>query len=129
MRFQHYVVAAMLGIPSVAHRQADSVVIRITSPRGTEVQFSGVITLKDNKTQRRFDRVSTPFELTLPVQSVDARFTAADGGALTGDLVIHREGKQPGQVTGTMYSGEVKLYLEPGVAFGFGPRVARPLSP
>jgi hypothetical protein len=129
MCFQHYVVAALLAIPSVAHGQADSVVIRITSPRGTEVQFSGVITLKDNKTQRRFDRVSTPFEVKLPAQSVDARFTATDGGALSADLVTYREGKQRGQVTGTMYSGEVKLYLEPGVAFGFGPRAARPLSP
>ena len=129
MPFQHYVVTALLGIASVAHGQADSVVIRITSPRGTEVQFSGVITLKDNKTQRRFDRVSTPFEVKLPAQSIDARFIATDGGALSADLVTYRDGKQRGQVTGTMYVGEVKLYLEPGVAFGFGPRVARPLSP
>ena len=129
MRFHRSIVSGLLLIPSVVLGQADSVVIRITSPRNTEVQFSGVIILKDNKTQRRFDRVSTPFEITLPAQSVDARFTATDGGALSGDLITYREGKQRGHVTGTMYSGEVKLYLEPSVAFGFGPRVPRPLNP
>jgi hypothetical protein len=129
MSFQHLAVAALLSIPSFAHGQADSVVLRITSPRGTEVLFSGVITLKGAETERRLDKVRTPFELKLPAQHIDARFTAADGGALRGDIVTYREGKQRGHVTGTMYFGEVKLYFEPGLAFGFGARIARVLSP
>lgn len=129
MRFQYLAVAALLILPSVAHGQADSVVLRVTSPRGTEVLFSGVITLKDTQTERRVDNVRTPFELKLPAQHIDARFTAADGGALSGDLFTFREGKQRGHVTGTVYLGEVKLYVEPGVRFGFGRRVARTFFP
>ena len=121
----------LMNIPAMAMAQTrpDTVILRITSPRGAEVQFSGVITLKDGKTERRLDNVRTPFELKLPAQSVDARFTASDGGALSGELLTYREGKAGGHVSGTMYLGTVKLYYEPTVGFGFGPRVARPLSP
>jgi len=129
MRFHHLAVAALLGIPSFAHSQADSVVLRITSPRGTAVLFSGVITLKGAQTERRLDNVRTPFELKLPAQSIDGRFTAADGGSLSGEIFSYREGKQDGYVTGTVYFGKVNLYFEPGVSFGFGPRVVRALSP
>jgi hypothetical protein len=116
----------LLHSPTLAHAQADSVVLRITSPRGTEVKFSGVITLSDGKTERRIENVSTPFELKLPVQQIDARFRAADGGALSGDIIVYRKGGgEPGHVTGTMYTGDVKLYLDPGGRYGFGPRVAQ----
>lgn len=125
MRFKDLAVTALLSIPSIARGQADSVVLRITSPRGNEVLFGGVITLKGAQTERRLDGVRTPFELTLPAQHVDARFTAADGGSLSGDIFIYRDGKQRGHATGTMYFGEVKLYFDPGAGFGFGPRVAR----
>ena len=129
MRFQRYVMAALAAIPSILYGQADSVVIRITSPRGVEVPFNGVITFSDGKTERRLERVLTPFEVTLPAQNVDARFTAADGGALSGDVITYRKGQQRGHVTGTNYAGEVKLYFEPGVAFGYGGRIARTPTP
>ena len=129
MGFQRYLVAALIGLPSLAFGQADTVVLRVTSPRGTEVQFSGVITLRDGKTERRLENVSTPYEIRLAAQNVDARFTAVDGGGLSGDLTTYREGKQRGHVTGTRYSGTVRLYHEPGVAFGFGGRGPHALFP
>ena len=127
MRVQLYVLAALMSIPSVASAQADTVVIRVTSPRGAEVAFNGVITFRDGKTERRLDGVVTPFELRLPAQDIDARFSAADGGALSGDLVTYRDGKQRGQAAGTNLRGEVKLHYEPGVSYGYGGRPARGL--
>jgi hypothetical protein len=121
-------VAFLIVMPTLAHAQADSVVLRITSPRGSEVQFSGVLTLKDTRTERRIEG-RTPFEIKLPSQHVDARFTAADGGALNGDILAYRAGVQQGHVTGTVYAGDVKLYFEPGARFGFGSRVAQKLTP
>ena len=121
--------AAFSLLPSLAHGQADSVVLRVTSPRGTEVIFNGVITLRGAQTERRLENVRTPFELKLPAQHIEARFAAADGGALSGDLVTYRDGMQRGHVTGTVYVGDVKLYAEPGVGFGFGPRMSRPVTP
>ena len=107
MRVQLYVLAALMSIPSVASAQADTVVIWVTSPRGAEVAFNGVITFRDGKTERRLDGVVTPFELRLPAQDIDARFSAADGGALSGDLVTYRDGKQRGQAAGTNLSRPV----------------------
>ena len=129
MRLPLCVLAVLMSVPAIAYGQADTVVIRITSPRGAEVQFSGVITFKDGKTERRLDRVATPFELRLPAQSLDARFTAVDGGALSGDIVTYRAGQQRGHVTGTNYTGEVKLHFDPGGSFGYGGRFARRFTP
>ena len=129
MRLPLCVLAVLMSVPAMAYGQADTVVIRITSPRGAEVQFSGVITFSDGKTERRLDRVATPFELRLPGQSIDARFTAADGGALSGDIITYREGQRRGHAAGTNYRGEVKLHFEPGVSYGYGGRVERPLTP
>ena len=122
-------LAALSLLPSLGKAQTDSVVLRVTSPRGTEVMFNGVITLRGAQTERRLENVRTPFELKLPAQHIEARFAAADGGALSGDLVTYREGMQRGHVTGTVYVGYVKLYAEPGVGFGFGPRMSRPVTP
>ena len=122
------VVALLMGLPTLAHAQADSIVLRITSPRGAEVQFSGVITFKDAKTERRVEG-RTPFEIELPAQHIDARFSATDAGALSGDIVTYRAGVQRGHVTGTVYLGDVKLYFEPGARFGFGSRLAQRLTP
>jgi hypothetical protein len=130
MRFHRRWLAGLatllLHVPALAGAQADSVVLRITSPRGAEVKFSGVITLSDGKTERRIENVSTPFEVKLPAQRIDARFRAADGGALSGDIIVYRKGGgEPGRVAGTMYTGDVTLYLDPGRGYGFGPRVTQ----
>jgi hypothetical protein len=119
------IAALLMSFPAFAQAQADSVVLRITSPRGAEVQFSGVVALKDSKTERRIENARTPFELRLAAQDIDARFSARDGGSLSGDIVTYSQGTQRGRVTGTMYIGEVKLYFQPGGAFGFGSRLAQ----
>ena len=129
MRSLSLAAFALLTVSSLAGAQADSVVLRVTSPRGAEAVFSGIITLKDSRTERRLDSVRTPFEVTLPAQAIDARFSAADGGALSGDILTYRNGKQGGHVTGTVYVGEVKLYFDPKGRFGFGQRLAQALTP
>ena len=129
MRVHHLVTAALLGIPGLARAQADSIVVRVTSPRGSEVLFSGLVTFRDARTERRLENVRTPFELKLPAQHIDVRLTATDGGALSGGVFILRDHKERGYATGTVYHGDVKLYFEPGVGYGFGPRVARRLTP
>lgn len=121
--------ALLMIVPTAARAQADSVVLRITSPRGTEVTFSGVLTLKGSKTERRLEKVRTPFEITLAAQDIDARFSASDGGALSGEILAYRQGKQHGHVSGTMYFGEVKLYFQPDGSFGFGSRLAQRILP
>jgi len=102
--------------------QGDTVVLIVKSPRGQETTFSGTVVLKDSKTTRRFDKVSTPFELRLARQDIDATFTADDGGALSGEIAPVKDGKELGHVWGTVYRGAVQLQLEPGVSFGFGGR-------
>lgn len=129
MRVYHLVTAALLGIPGLARGQADSVVVRVTSPRGSEVLFSGFITFRDARSERRLENVRTPFELKLPAQQIDVRVTAADGGALSGGVFVLREEKERGYATGTVHRGDVKLYYAPGVGYGFGRRVARRLTP
>jgi hypothetical protein len=131
LRLNWHAVLPMLfaASPAIGQSQADSVVLRVTSPRGTDIAFSGVITLKDGKTERKIENLRTPFELRLPTQNIEARFTAADGGALSGEVIAYRDGKQNGHVTGTKYAGTVELYFQPGHRFGFGPRMDRPLSP
>jgi hypothetical protein len=104
---------------------ADTVVLRVTSPRGEEVTFSGVVTMRDARTERRLDNMRTPFELRLPTQNIDARFTAADGKGLGGEIISYKAGKQHGLVVGQMYSGTVALYYDSGDGFGFGPRRKR----
>ncbi len=121
-------VACLMGLPSIAHAQADSVLLRVTSSRGADVQFSGVITLKDARSERRIEG-RTPFEIKLPAQDIDARFSATDGGALSGDIFTFRNGVQRGHVFGTVYVGDVKLHFVPGARFGFGSRVAQRLMP
>jgi hypothetical protein len=113
---------ALAASPLAAQAQADTVVLRVTSPRGGDVAFSGVVTLRDGKTERRFDNVKTPFELRLPAEDLDARFTAADGGALSGEVMPFRAGKQHGLVSGTIYAGAVQLYFDRRQGFGFGGR-------
>ena len=102
----------------------DTVVLIVKSPRGTEVSFSGTIVLRDAKTTRRIDNVTTPFELRLPAQDIDARFVADDGAGLSGEIVVFRSGDKGGQVWGTMYRGPLLLYFAPGQGFGFGDRNA-----
>src|SRR5438105_10857341 len=89
---------------------ADSVVLRVTSPRAEQVTFSGTVTLRDAKTERRLNGVTTPFELRLPAQDIDARFIADDGMALGGELVSYKAGKDSGRVRGKTYVGTVRLY-------------------
>lgn len=129
MRVHQLLAATLLGLPAVAHGQADSVVLRVTSPRGAEVVFNGVITFRDARSERRLENVRTPFELKLPAQHIDVRLTAADGGALSGGVYVYRDVKERGYATGTVQVGDVKLYYQPGVGYGFGPRTARQLSP
>lgn len=129
MRSIPLAVLGLLTLSSLAKAQADSVVLRITSPRGVETVFSGVITLRDSRTERRLDNVRTPFVVTLLAQAIDARFSAADGGALSGDILTYRQGAQRGHVTGTVYVGDVKLYFDPKGRFGFGQRLAQALTP
>jgi hypothetical protein len=113
---------ALAASPLTAQAQADTVVLRVTSPRGRDVAFSGVVTLREGKTERRFDNVKTPFELRLPAEDLDARFTAADGGALSGEVMPFRAGKQNGYVSGTIHRGAVQLYFDRRQGFGFGGR-------
>lgn len=117
---------SLAGIPAEAQTkveaQGDTVILLVTSPRGHEVAFSGTVVLRDARTTRRFDKVSTPFEIRLPRQDIDARFSADDGSALSGEIVPFKDGKQQGHVWGTVYRGTVKLHLEPGGTFGFGGR-------
>lgn len=125
------VVAAMLGLGGVTtpvaaqtkvSAQGDTVVLIVKSPRGHEIAFSGTVVLKDAKATRRFDNVTTPFELRLPKQDIDARFTADDDSALNGEIIYFKGGEQKGHVWGTVYTGTVKLHFEPGGTFGFGGR-------
>jgi hypothetical protein len=125
------IVAPILGVvgittPAAAQTtvtaQGDTVVLIVKSPRGHEVAFSGTVVLKDAKTTRRFDNVTTPFELRLPKQDIDASFTADDGNGLNGEIVVFKGGEQQGHVWGTVYRGSVKLHVEPGRTFGFGGR-------
>jgi hypothetical protein len=113
---------ALAASPLAAQGMADSVVLRVTSPRGEEVTFSGVVTFRDGKTERRIENVRTPFELRVAAEDLDARFTAADGGALSGEIVAYRAGKQHGHATGTTYVGAVNLHFDPRRGFGFGER-------
>ena len=117
-------VLAFVSAPSFAQQASDTVVIRVTSPRGVAVAFSGVVTLRDAKTERRLENVRTPFELRLPAQNLEARFSADDGAALGGEIISYKAGVQHGQVTGHVYVGQVRLYFEPSGSFGFGPRLA-----
>lgn len=121
-------VALLAALPTRLHAQADSILLRITSPRGAEVQFSGVITLRDARTERRIEG-RTPFEITLPAQDIDARFSATDRGALSGDIVAFRDGVRRGHAFGTVHVGDVKLHFAPGAGFGFGSSVAQRLAP
>jgi len=129
MRSFRIAVVGLFMTSSLAYAQADSVVLRITSPRGAETVFSGVITFKDARTERRLDSIRTPFEITMPAQAIDARFSATDGGALNGAIIAYRKGEQRGHVWGTMYSGDVKLYFDANGRFGFGSRLPRALTP
>jgi hypothetical protein len=130
-------IAALLAInaassPSLAQEPTaagDSVVLRVTSPRGQEVTFSGAITFRDSKTERRLDRITTPFELRLPAQNIDAHFRADDYRGLGGELVRYESGKQRGYVRGTVHLGTVRLYFDSAGSYGFGSRPRPTLSP
>ena len=127
-------IALVLGAAGVARVPAqaqsgasapnDTVILRVTSPRGVEVAFNGTITLRDRRTEQRIENQRTPFEVRLPRQNVDARFTASDGFALGGEIISIRDGRPSGHVTGTVHVGEVKLFYERGQGFGFGSRYA-----
>lgn len=114
---------ALLAAPLAAQSsKADSVVIRVMSRRDAQTTFSGVITLRDSKSERRFDKVTTPFEIRIPAEFLEARFIADDGGSLGGELLPVRDGKALGNVNGHSYVGKVELFYQPGVGFGFGKR-------
>jgi hypothetical protein len=120
------VTAVFAALPAAAQTevtaQGDSVVLIVKSPRGVEVAFSGTIIMREAKTTRRLENLRTPFELRLAKEDFDARFTADDGGALNGEIVVFKAGEQRGHVWGTTYRGAVNLYFEPGGRFGFGGR-------
>ena len=124
-------LVAVAAIPLAAFRllaqtpvtaAGDTVVLLVKSPGGAEVTFSGTIVLRDAKQTRRIDNVKTPFELRLKAQDIDARFVAADGAGLSGEIVAFRGGQKGGQVWGTVYRGPLLLYFDPGKGFGFGDR-------
>ncbi|MEX2177184.1 MAG: hypothetical protein WD801_00645 [Gemmatimonadaceae bacterium] len=101
----------------------DSVIIRVTSPRSGQKTFSGVITLQNARSERRLDKVTTPFEIRLPAQDIDAQFTADDMEGLSGELISLKGDGQEGRVYGTVDAGAVRLHFEPGKSFGFGRRL------
>jgi hypothetical protein len=122
-QFWFGLLAALLPvIPAIAQARADSVILRVTSPRGDEVAFSGVITLKDEKAERKIEHRRTPFEIRLAAQDIDARFTADDGGALSGEITPFRGDRKMGHVSGVVRTGAVLLHFVPGQSFGFGGR-------
>jgi hypothetical protein len=107
------------GMQAQGESPGDTVIVRVTSPRGAEVTFSGVVTLREAESERRIESQRTPFELRFPRQDLDARFTADDGGALSGEIVVHRARKKPGRAWGTVNAGAVNLFAR-GLGYGFG---------
>ena len=126
------IVASILLPPLAALAQArtpvttDTIVIRITSPRGVEVPVSGTITLRGSKTERTFDNVMTPVEVRIAREDLDVRFSADDGMALSGELARMRDGRREGHAYGTITRGTVHLFNDASTGYGFGDRrVAR----
>lgn len=119
------IVTALLLAPVAAAAQAapsrDTIVIRITSPRGVEVPVTGSIVFRESRTERTFENVMTPVEVRVPRQEVDIRFAAVDGKSLSGELVHMRGGEQRGYARGTTHWGAITLYNDRS-RYGFGQR-------
>jgi len=119
-------IAAIVGAPRALLAQrprADTLVLRITSPRGVEIVVSGVIRIGSE--ERAVNAVRTPYEIRLPADAMEARFEAGDGDGIGGDLALYRDGRKTGHVYGIARKGSVNLYYELTGRFGFGRRASR----
>ena len=119
LRFCLGVLALPLPLFAAFAQSQDTVVLRVTSPRMSEIAFSGVVAFGDGS-ERTFENVRTPFEVRLPRQDLTARFTAADGRSLAGEIRTFRDGKPSGHASGISYVGAVNLYFDHHQGFGFG---------
>ena len=140
-RMRSVMLGAALAIGTLASQASaqaqvtaagDTIILLVTSPRGHEVLFSGTITLREAMTEKKLENVRTPFEIRLPIQPIEASFTAVDGGALGGEIHPFRDGKPRGHAIGTTWTAAAPLHLfyRPGFGWGFGnPELARTRIP
>jgi hypothetical protein len=113
------VCAIAASSASAQSARQDSIILRVTSPRGREVAFTGVLMVAGEK--RHIDRALTPFEVRIPAQDVDATFRATDFGSLGGEIVRIESGKKSANAVGRIRFGALRLYSL-GKSYGFSGR-------
>jgi hypothetical protein len=95
----------------------DSVVVRITAPDATPVEFSGVILTNDASDRARHVSGRTPFAVRLLASEVHASSWVTDGRALGGEIVAYRQGVRSGESRGKSSPAFVVFYGAGGVGF------------